>query len=177
MEDQKNVRDIAAKKVANVLHKKKQLDDRVAKVEQGRKQILQGLEGPEKIINKLKVRQISYKKWINKLAVTKIFVNERRNYYERSFRKITAVTGITNPNDIEGLLGFIERNNDLKKTKVVREKKVEQLKLEKADLEDEYKEYLDGQPQYEQTHVDEISSKISQKEKRLKDLIALKNKH
>jgi hypothetical protein len=44
-------------------------------------------------------------------------VNERKNWYEKSFRKITAVTNISNPNDIEGLLGFIERTNDLRKTK------------------------------------------------------------
>ena len=71
------------------------------------------------------MRQIAYKKWINKLSVTKVFVNERKNNYEKTFRRITAVTGISNPNDIEGLLGFIERNTDLKKTKVVREKRVE----------------------------------------------------
>jgi hypothetical protein len=29
--------------------------------------------------------------------------------------KISAVTGITNPNDIEGLLDFVEKTNDLKK--------------------------------------------------------------
>jgi hypothetical protein len=57
-----------------------------------------------------------YKKWIHKLSVTKALVNQRKQYFEKIFRKITAVTAVTNPNDIEGLLGFIEKANDLKKT-------------------------------------------------------------
>ena len=78
-----------------------------------------------------------YRKWIAKLQVTKAFVNEKRNFYEKAFRKITAVTGISNPNDIEGLLGFIERTNDLRKTKQICEKKVEKLKVEKIQFEDD----------------------------------------
>ena len=103
--------------MSNIIEQKRQLDIRVAEVEEQRVQILKGMEGPEKVINKLKQRQIVYRKWIAKLQVTKAFVNEKKNYYEKAFRKITAVTGISNPNDIEGLLSFIERTNDLRKTK------------------------------------------------------------
>ncbi len=71
-------------------------------------------------------------------------MNEKKNYYERAFRKITAVTGISNPNDIEGLLGFIERTNDLRKTKQTKEKKVDMMKKEKLRLEDELKGILNG---------------------------------
>lgn len=116
MEEKQRLRDQAVAKVNKVYEKKRNLDLRVAEVEEQRNQILNGQEGPEKLINKLKQRQIIYKKWIHKLQVTKALVNERKNWYEKSFRKITAVTGISNPNDIEGLLGFIERTNDLRKT-------------------------------------------------------------
>jgi len=105
---------------------------------------LDGLDGPEKEINKFKQRQLVYRKWLSKLAVTKALINQRRGMYEKAFRKITAVTGISNPNDIDGLLGFIERNNDLKKTKYQKEKKLEKLKTEKITLEEELKQYQDG---------------------------------
>ena len=86
--------------------------------------------------------KIVYKKWMAKLQVTKAFVHQKKNYLERAFRKITAVTGISNPNDIEGLLGFIERTNDLRKTKFLKEKRVEFLKEEKTKLEEELKHRL-----------------------------------
>lgn len=137
MEEKRKLREQAIYKVSNIIEKKRQLDIRVAEVEEQRVQILKGMEGPEKTINKLKQRQIVYRKWIAKLQVTKAFVNEKKNYYERAFRKITAVTGISNPNDIEGLLSFIERTNDLRKTKQTKERKMEQMKHEKVRLEEE----------------------------------------
>lgn len=48
--------------------------------------------------------------------------------FERQFRKISAVTAITNPMDVEGLLSFIERSADLRNTKKKKEKKVEFMK-------------------------------------------------
>lgn len=117
MEEKKRLRDQAILKVSKIIDKKRKLDQKVAEVEEQRLQILKGMEGPEKTINKLKQRQIVYRKWIAKLLVTKAFVIQKRQYYEKKFRMITAVTGISNPNDIEGLLGFIERTNDLRKTK------------------------------------------------------------
>ena len=77
------------------------------------------------------MRLKSYKKWRNKLSITKVLVNERRNMFERQFRKISAVTAITNPMDVEGLLSFIERSADLRNTKKKKEKKVDTLKVEK----------------------------------------------
>lgn len=54
MEDKRKLRDQAIVKVSNIIDKKRNLDKRVAKVEEQRVQILKGLEGPEKTINKLK---------------------------------------------------------------------------------------------------------------------------
>lgn len=119
-------------------------------------QILKGMDGPEKTINKLKQRQIVYRKWIAKLQVTKAFVCEKKNYYEKAFRKITAVTGISNPNDIEGLLAFIERTNDLRKTRHMREKRVEKLKKDKILYDIELKNTLNGQPQYDLTDIESV---------------------
>ena len=99
------------------------------------------MEGPDRLIIKLRQRQVVYRKWIAKLQVTKAFVNEKKNYYEKAFRRITAVTGISNPNDIEGLLGFIERTNDLRKNKQIREKRVEKMKLERMQLEEDLKNF------------------------------------
>jgi len=126
------------------MSKRHMIQRRVVDAEENRQMILQGLEGPEKAIGKLKHRHGVYKKWIAKLKVTKALVNERKNWFEKNFRKITAVTGIGNPNDIEGLLSFIERTNDLRKTKVVRERKLDHLKLERTRLEDELKNYEEG---------------------------------
>ncbi|CDW91345.1 histidine acid phosphatase family protein [Stylonychia lemnae] len=170
MEEKRKLREQAIYKVTNIIEKKRQLDIRVAEVEEQRTQILKGMEGPEKIINKLKQRQVVYRKWIAKLQVTKAFVNEKKNYYERAFRKITAVTGISNPNDIEGLLGFIERTNDLRKTKQTRERKVDQMKLEKLRLEDELRNIQNGQPQYDHTDIEQLQNKQQEKDKGLRDL-------
>ena len=64
--------------------------------------------------------------------------------FEKQFRKIAAVTAITNPMDIEGLLSFIERSKDLEKTSKHKEKKFELMKLEKIKLEKEIT-LLEGQ--------------------------------
>ena len=128
------------------------------------------MDGPEKTITKLKQRQIVYRKWIAKLQVTKAFVCEKKNYYEKAFRKITAVTGISNPNDIEGLLGFIERTNDLRKTKQMREKRVDRLKKDKVMYENELKNLQNGQPNYDLTDIEAVQNKIEDREKNLRDL-------
>ena len=66
------------------------------------------------------------------------------------------MTGISNPNDIEGLLGFIERTNELRKTKQMREKRVEKLKKDKLMYENELKNIQNGQPNYDLTDIEAV---------------------
>lgn len=67
METKKKLRDQAIFKVSKIIDKKRNLEIKVHEVEEQRLQILKGMEGPEKTINKLKQRQIVYRKWIAKL--------------------------------------------------------------------------------------------------------------
>ena len=76
-------------------------------------QNVSGIEDPEKILNKLRQRLGTYKKWIGKLTVTKTIINERKRQFENNFKRITVITGIKNPDDIEGLIGFIEKAKEL----------------------------------------------------------------
>lgn len=89
------------------------MTNRAEQVEEERSQIVTGGDEQEKIINKIKARLQIYKKWVGKLQVTKIIINERKKQFETNFKKISQVTGITNPDDVEGLIGFIEKAKDL----------------------------------------------------------------
>lgn len=72
--------------------------------------------------------------------MTRAFVSEKRNMYERSFLKMIEIAGLRkidvsnlvtreNPlHNLEGLIAFIERANDLDKSKKQKEAKIEKLK-------------------------------------------------
>lgn len=87
------------------------------------------IESQDVDIGKLKHRQQNYKKWKAKLNVTKAFVSEKRLLFESSFRKMIEIAGLRkvdtqsllhkeNPlQNLEGLIAFIERANDLDKSK------------------------------------------------------------
>lgn len=113
------------------------------------------------------MRLKAYKKWSNKLQITKVLVNERRNMFERQFRKISAVTAITNPMDVEGLLSFIERSADLRNTKKKKEKKVDFMKQEKARLEKELKIIEGTQIDYDAVQLSELQTELMKKEQKL----------
>jgi hypothetical protein len=97
-------------------------------------------ESTEIDVGKLKQRQVAYRKWKAKLNVTRAFVSEKRNMYEKSFLKMIEIAGLRkievanmlhkeNPlQNLEGLIAFIERANDLDKSKKQKEAKIEKLK-------------------------------------------------
>lgn len=115
---------------------------------------------------KLKYRQISYKKWKAKLSVTKAFVTEKRRHFENSFRKMIDIAGLRtidvaslimrdNPlQQLEGLIAFIERANDLDKSKKQKETKIEKLKREREELLNELKKWENGVQLIECGHVE-----------------------
>jgi hypothetical protein len=80
--------------------------------------------------------------------------------FERQFRKISAVTAITNPMDVEGLLSFIERSNDLRKTKKKKEKKIEALKQEKIKLEIEQQLLESQQIDYDSWQLSDLQNNL-----------------
>ena len=97
-------------------------------------------ESTEIDVGKLKQRQVAYRKWKAKLNVTRAFVSEKRNMYEKSFLKMIEIAGLRkievanmlhkeNPlQNLEGFIAFIERANDLDKSKKQKEAKIEKLK-------------------------------------------------
>ena len=51
-------------------------------------------ESTEIDVGKLKQRQVAYRKWKAKLNVTRAFVSEKRNMYEKSFLKMIEIAGL-----------------------------------------------------------------------------------
>ena len=85
-------------------------------------------------ILQLNERLKHFKAWTTKLRVSLAFLNEKKEYYVSLFGQITDVTNIQNPNDIESLTGILDRTRELKRTKVYKERQVEQLKVSKKNL-------------------------------------------
>ena len=126
---------------------------------------------------KLKYRQINYKKWKAKLSVTKAFVQEKRRHFENSFRKMIDIAGLRtidvaslihrdNPlQHLEGLIAFIERANDLDKSKKQKESKIEKLKREREELLNELKKWENGVQLIECGHVERAQKKLYTEDK------------
>jgi hypothetical protein len=122
--------------MTDIVERKRRLELLMIEGDEGRKNFaMNPIESAEMAYNnaidvgKLKTRQQNYKKWKAKLNVTKAFVSEKRLLFESSFRKMIEIAGLRkvetstllqkeNPlQNLEGLIAFIERANDLDKSK------------------------------------------------------------
>ena len=83
-------------------------------------------------------------------------MSEKRLLFESSFRKMIEIAGLRtvetatllqkeNPlQNLEGLIAFIERANDLDKSKRQKESKIEKLKRDKEELMTELRKWENG---------------------------------
>ncbi len=129
---------------------------------------------------KLKYRQINYKKWKAKLSVTKAFVQEKVRHFDTSFRKMIDIAGLRtidvatllqkdNPlTQLEGLIGFIERANDLDKSKKQKEARIDKLKRDREELLTELKKWENGVQLIECGHVERAQKKLYTEDKTLR---------
>jgi hypothetical protein len=105
-------------------------------------------------VGKLKQRQQNYKKWKAKLNVTRAFIREKRILYQSSFKKLIDIAGLRKIEDLlqnesplenlEGLIAFIERANDLDNSKRQKETKIEKLKRDRDELIADLKKWENG---------------------------------
>lgn len=143
--------------MSDIVERKKRLDLLLMEGDEGRKNFaMHPIESVEIDVGKLKSRQQNYKKWKAKLNVTKAFVSEKRLLFESSFRKMIEIAGLRtvetatllqkeNPlQNLEGLIAFIERANDLDKSKRQKESKIEKLKRDKEELMTELRKWENG---------------------------------
>lgn len=144
-------------KINDVMERKRRLQMLMFEGEEERKNFaLFPTENTEVDVSKLKQRLQNYKKWKAKLNVTKAFISEKRLMFENSFRKMIEIAGLRkvetsellkkeNPlQNLEGLIAFIERANDLDKQKKSKEARIEKLKREKEELTTELKKWENG---------------------------------
>jgi hypothetical protein len=137
-------------------------------------------ENTEVDIPKLKNRHINYKKWKAKLNVTRAFISEKRQLFEASFRKMIDIAGLRkvetsqllhkeNPlQNLEGLIAFIERANDLDKQKKSKEARIEKLKRDKEELVTELRRWENGVQLIECGHIERAQKKLYNEDKSLR---------
>jgi hypothetical protein len=131
-------------------------------------------------VGKLKQRLQNYKKWKAKLNVTKAFISEKRQMFDNSFRKMIDIAGLRkvetsellkkeNPlQNLEGLIAFIERANDLDKQKKSKETRIEKLKREKEELFTELRKWENGVQLIECGHIERAQKKLYNEDKSLR---------
>ena len=144
-------------KITDVIERKRRLQMLMVEGGEERKNFAMfPIENTEIDVGKLKQRQVAYRKWKAKLNVTKAFISEKRSLFDQSFRKMIEIAGLRkveassllekdNPlQNLEGLIAFIERANDLDKSKRSKESKIEKMKREKEELTNELKKWENG---------------------------------
>lgn len=157
MQKQENERAAQIMRINDVMERKRRLQMLMIEGEEERKNFaLFPTENTEVDVSKLKQRLQNYKKWKAKLNVTKAFISEKRNMFEASFRKMIDIAGLRKVEtsellkkesplqNLEGLIAFIERANDLDKQKKSKESRIEKLKREKEELLTELKKWENG---------------------------------
>lgn len=137
-------------------------------------------ENTEVDVSKLKQRLQNYKKWKAKLNVTKAFISEKRQMFDNSFRMMIDIAGLRkvetsellkkeNPlQNLEGLIAFIERANDLDKQKKSKETRIEKLKREKEELFTELRKWENGVQLIECGHIERAQKKLYNEDKSLR---------
>lgn len=128
MQKSENERASQIMRINDVMERKRRLQMLMFEGEEERKNFaLFPTESTEVDVSKLKQRLQNYRKWKAKLNVTKAFIGEKREMFESCFRKMIDIAGLRkvetskllkkeNPlQDLEGLIAFIERANDLDK--------------------------------------------------------------
>lgn len=166
MQKKENERQVQIGKITDVVERKRRLQILMIEGDEERKNFAMfPIENSDVDIGKLKQRQQNYKKWKAKLNVTKAFVSEKRLLFESSFRKMIEIAGLRkvetqnllhkeNPlQNLEGLIAFIERANDLDKSKRQKETKIEKLKREKEELLAELRKWENGVTLMESGHI------------------------
>ncbi|TNV74063.1 hypothetical protein FGO68_gene13217 [Halteria grandinella] len=168
-------------KVTDIVDRKRRLDLLLMEGDEGRKNFaMHPIESVEIDVGKLKARQQNYKKWKAKLNVTKAFVSEKRLLFESSFRKMIEIAGLRtvetatllqkeNPlQNLEGLIAFIERANDLDKSKRQKEAKIEKLKRDKEELMTELRKWENGIQLIEYGHIERAQKKLYLEDKQFR---------
>jgi hypothetical protein len=163
------------------MERKRRLQILMTEGDEGRKNFaLFPTESTEVDIPKLKNRHINYKKWKAKLNVTKAFISEKRLLFEASFRKMIDIAGLRkvetsqllhkeNPlQNLEGLIAFIERANDLDKQKKSKEARIEKLKRDKDELMTELRRWENGVQLIECGHIERAQKKLYNEDKSLR---------
>lgn len=181
MQKQENERTSQIMRVQDVMERKRRLQILMTEGDEGRKNFaLFPTESTEVDIPKLKNRHINYKKWKAKLNVTKAFISEKRLLFEASFRKMIDIAGLRkvetsqllhkeNPlQNLEGLIAFIERANDLDKQKKSKEARIEKLKRDKDELMTELRRWENGVQLIECGHIERAQKKLYNEDKSLR---------
>lgn len=163
------------------MERKRRLQILMTEGDEGRKNFaLFPTENTEVDIPKLKNRHINYKKWKAKLNVTKAFIGEKRVLFEASFRKMIDIAGLRkvetsqllhkeNPlQNLEGLIAFIERANDLDKQKKSKEARIDKLKRDKDELMTELRRWENGVQLIECGHIERAQKKLYNEDKSLR---------
>lgn len=170
-------------RITEVVERKRKLESLMVEGNEERKNFAMfPIENKEIDVGILKQRQAQYKKWKAKLNVTKAFISEKRLMYEASFRKMIEIAGLRkvdptsllqkdNPlQNLEGLIAFIERANDLDKSKKQKEIKIEKLKIEREELQNELKKWENGVQLIECGHVERAQKKLYLEDKSLRSV-------
>lgn len=173
MNKQESERQSQIAKITDVIERKKRLQTLMIEGDEERKNFaLFPVESTDVDVSKLKQRQQNYRKWKAKLNVTKAFISEKRQMFESSFRKMIEIAGLRkvehhnvmhkdNPlQNLEGLIAFIERANDLDKSKRQKESKIEKLKREREELLTELKKWENGVQLIECGHIERAQKKL-----------------
>lgn len=173
MQRQENERASQIMKIQDVIERKRRLQLLMVEGDEGRKNFaLFPTENQEVDIPKLKTRLQTYKKWKAKLNVTKAFISEKRILFEVSFRKMIDIAGLRkvetaqllqkeNPlQNLEGLIAFIERANDLDKQKRSKESRIEKLRRDKEELFTELRRWENGVQLIECGHIERAQKKL-----------------
>ena len=181
MQKQENERTAQIMRINDVMERKRRLQMLMLEGEEERKNFaLFPTENNEVDVGKLKQRLQNYKKWKAKLNVTKAFISEKRILFEASFRKMIDIAGLRkvetsellkkeNPlQNLEGLIAFIERANDLDKQKKSKETRIEKLKREKEELLTELKKWENGVQLIECGHIERAQKKLYNEDKALR---------
>ena len=170
-------------RINEVIERKRRLQTLMAEGEEERKNFaLCPIENTDVDTGMLKQRQHIYKKWKQKLNVTKAFISEKRLLYDTSFRKMIEIAGLRkvdikdkkekeNPlQDLEGLIAFIERANDLDKSKKQKEAKIEKLKRDREEMLFELRKWENGVQLIECGHIERAQKKLYIEDKALRTM-------
>ena len=181
MSKQESERSTQIMKITDVIERKRRLQMLMVEGGEERKNFAMfPIESIDVDVGKLKQRQMNYRKWKAKLNVTKAFISEKRQLFDQSFRKMIEIAGLRkveasnllqkdNPlQNLEGLIAFIERANDLDKSKRQKESKIEKLKREKEELLNELKKWENGIQLIECGHIERAQKKLYNEDKSLR---------